>query len=142
MKKVQSAIQSRPAEKDFWQKFIEDASFTLSFNFLLLESCRLLPLTHLEHFHPLDHFGGKYLDHICGNKAYLSAFIFHSGPKIINKEQNSERCLSFYFVHFLPTLEESFSSARTNLFSFSHAAFPFLSTAGALVVINSLRGIQ
>ena len=136
MKKVQSAIQSRPAEKDFWQKFIEDATFTLSFNFLLLESCRLLPLTHLEHFHPLDHFGGKYLDHICGNKAYLSAFIFHSGPKIINKEQNSERCLSFYFVHFLPTLEESFSSARTNLFSFSHAAFPFLSKAGAVVVLT------
>ena len=71
MKKVQSAIQFRPAEKDFWQKFIEDASFTLSFNFLLLESCRLLPLTHLEHFHPLDHFGGKYLDHICENKAYF-----------------------------------------------------------------------
>ena len=136
MKKVQSAIQSRPAEKDFWQKFIEDASFTLSFNFLLLESCRLLPLTHLEHFHPLDHFGGKYLDHICGNKAYLSAFTCRSLPEIINKEQNSERCLSFYFVHFLPTLEESFSSARTNLFSFSHAAFPFLSKAGAVVVLT------
>ena len=29
------------SERDFWQKFIEDATFTLSFNFLLLESRRL-----------------------------------------------------------------------------------------------------
>ena len=44
------------SERDFWQKFIEDATFTLSFNFLLLESRRLPAFDTFFNFIPPDHF--------------------------------------------------------------------------------------
>ena len=122
-------------KRDSRQKFIEeDATSTLSFNFLLSESRRLPAFD--TFLNPMIIFVSKHAKFGLRFFKHLFSFLRCFWVLVIKRRRNVAQILNvlpqfLLRAHFLPTLEETFA---TNLFTFSHA--PILPSSGCLLIYH------